>query len=193
MAEFSIIADVSNAVLKMLRDNVCPEPVQVPEAVLLTPPTDKNSDFQLGIFLYDIKDLGEFRSSVQTRNGNTKQNPDRPLSLCYMLFLNSKAQMTIGAETEQRILGRSLQALMDNPFIDVSLAHPYRTNDTANAAITLLNLTFDDKSKIWSSLSLPYQVGIFFQISPVMLSSRKTSEFVRVKSLEFNTERIAED
>ncbi len=188
MAEFSIIADVSNAILKLLRESLCPEPVQVPEAVLLTTPSDKNSDFQLGIFLYDVKDFSEYRSSTPTRSKNTLQMPDRPLALSYMLFLNSKAQMAIGAETEQRILGRSLQTLMDNPQINISLAHPYQNSDEADAGITLLNMTFDEKSKIWSSLSMPYQVGLFFQVAPVMLSSRNTREFVRVRSLEFGTE-----
>ncbi len=188
MAEFSIIADVSNAVLKLLRENVCPEPVQVPEAVMLTSPSDKNSDFQLGIFLYDVKDYSEYRSSVPTRDKNTLQMPDRPLSLSYMLYLNSKSQMTIGAETEQRIIGRSLQTLMDNPVVNISLAHPYQNSDEANAGITLLNMPFEEKSKVWSSLSLPYQVGVYFTVSPVMLSSRNTKDFVRVKSLEFNTE-----
>ncbi len=187
MAEFSIISDVSNAVVKLLRENVCPEPVQVPEAILLTQPTDKNSDFQLGVFLYDIKDLGEYRSSNPTRRGNVRQMPDRPLVLSYMLFLNSKAQMTIGAEAEQRILGRSLQTLMDNPQIDILSLHPQDENAN-NAAITILNMTFDDKSKIWSALSMPYQVCLFFQVSPVMLSSRTTDEFVRVKSVEFHTQ-----
>ncbi len=189
MAEFSIISDVSNTIVKMLRDNVCPEPVQVPEAILLTQPTDKNSDFQLGVFLYDIKDLGEYRTSTPTRRGNIKQMPDRPLTLSYMLFLNSKAQMTIGAETEQRILGRALQTLMDNPILDISTLHP-QEGDIENAAITILNMTFDDKSKIWSALSMPYQVCLFFQVSPVMLSSRSTDKFVRVKSVEFHTQNI---
>ncbi len=188
MADFSIISDVSNALIKLLRDNICPEPIQVPEAVMLTQPTDKNSDFQLGLFLYDIKDFNELRSSEPIRRGNTKQQPDRPLSLSYMVFLNSKAQMSISSETEQRILGRVLQTLMDNPQLNITQGSLNEEEDPTDSAITLLNMTFEEKSKIWAALSMPYQVCLFFSISPIILSSRTTGEFVRVRSLEFHTE-----
>ena len=47
MADFSIISDVSNEVLKLLRENICPELIQSPESIALAAPTDKNADFQL--------------------------------------------------------------------------------------------------------------------------------------------------
>ena len=46
MADFSIISDVSNEVLKLLRENICPELIQSPESIALAAPTDKNADFQ---------------------------------------------------------------------------------------------------------------------------------------------------
>ncbi len=186
MAEFSIIADISNAFLKLVRENLCPSPMQTPESIVLTSPNDKNNDFQLGIFLYDIKDLGEFRTTVPTRVGNKKQMPDRPLTLNYMLFLNTKSQMSMGTETEQRILGRLYQTIMDNPQIEVPSADPY-SQEVATAGVTVINMSFDEKSKIWSVLSLPYQVAMHIQISPVMLSSRKNVEFTRVTEIEFST------
>ena len=33
MADFSIISDVSNEVLKLLRENICPELIQSPESI----------------------------------------------------------------------------------------------------------------------------------------------------------------
>ena len=47
MADFSIISDVSNEVLKVLREQICPELIQSPESIALAIPTDKNADFQL--------------------------------------------------------------------------------------------------------------------------------------------------
>ena len=47
MADFSIISDVSNEVLKLLRENICPELIQSQESITLAAPTDKNADFQL--------------------------------------------------------------------------------------------------------------------------------------------------
>ena len=47
MADFSIISDVSNEVLKLLRENICPELIQSQESITLAAPTDKNADFQM--------------------------------------------------------------------------------------------------------------------------------------------------
>lgn len=194
MADFSIISDVSNALIRLLRENLCPESVQSPESIKLASPADKNADFQVGLFMYDLRELGEYRSSTPIRSAdNRKTLPPRPLTLCYMLYLNSKAQIAAGAEAEQRILGRALQTLSDNPTIDIAKVHPFAEQSEENAALTFLKLTFDDKSKIWSSLNVPYQLGIYFSISPVLLSSKKSEPIVRVTNASFTLQHGTAD
>ncbi|MEG1774496.1 MAG: DUF4255 domain-containing protein [Oscillospiraceae bacterium] len=186
MADFSIISDVSAALVKTLREALCPEPVQSPESIKLASPADKNADFQLGLFLYDLREMSEYRSSAQLRGAdNRKTLPPRPLTLCYMLFLNSKAQIAAGAEAEQRILGRALQALSDQPMVSIAAAHPFGERADDDASLTFLNLSFEDKSKIWSTLSVPYQLGVFFNVSPVLLASAHSQPIVRVTDVEF--------
>ena len=76
MADFSIISDVSNEVLKLLRENICPELIQSPESIALAAPTDKNADFQLGLYLYDIQELREYQQ--QDMNYNPQQLNTEP-------------------------------------------------------------------------------------------------------------------
>ena len=45
MADFSIISDVSNEVLKLLRENICPELIQSPESIALQHPLTKMQIF----------------------------------------------------------------------------------------------------------------------------------------------------
>lgn len=185
MADFSIVADVSTGLLKLLRTQMCPAPVSAPEAIRLAAPTDKNGDFQLGLYLYDLRELGEYRAGAMQRGAdNIRRRPPRPLTLHYMLFLNSKAQITTGAEAEQRILGRALQVLTDYPALDVNQLHPYAREPEEAASITLLTLTFEEKTKIWAALSTPYQLGIYFSVSPLLLSSRREETFTRVREVE---------
>lgn len=185
MADFSIVADVSTGLLKLLRAQICPTPVSAPEAIRLAAPTDKNGDFQLGLYLYDLRELGEYRTGTMQRGvDNIRRRPPRPLTLHYMLFLNSKAQITTGAEAEQRILGRALQVLTDYPTLDINQLHPYAQEPEEAAAITLLTLTFEEKTKIWAALSTPYQLGIYFSVSPLLLSSRREEPFTRVREVE---------
>ena len=185
MADFSIVADVSAALLKLLRAQMCPVPVSAPEAIRLAVPTDKNGDFQLGLYLYDLREQGEYRAGAMQRGAdNIRRRPPRPLALHYMLFLNSKAQIAAGAEAEQRILGRALQVLSDYPTIDVNEAHPYSQELEESASVTILSMTFEEKTKIWSALSTPYQLGVYFSVSPLLLSSRRQESFARVREVE---------
>lgn len=193
MADFSVVADASNCVLKLLREHLCPEPVPSPEAIRLAAPTDKTGDFQLGIFLYDLREQGEYKNSqIVRREDNTRTPPPRPLAMSYVLFLNSKAQIAAGAEAEQRILGRALQVLSDYPTVDVTAGHPLSEGEKETASVTFLNLSFEDKSKIWSSLNMPYQVGIYFTVSPVLLASRRSETFTRVTSFEVTTKQAGQ-
>lgn len=84
MADFSIISDVSNEVLKLLRENICPELIQSQESITLAAPTDKNADFQLGLYLYDIQELREYQQLDLVRmKGNQAQYPPKPLNLFF--------------------------------------------------------------------------------------------------------------
>jgi hypothetical protein len=181
MADFSIISDTSAALLGLLRENLCPDPIASPQSIALVSPTDKNVDFQLGLYLYDLKELAEYRNTTPIHGeNNLRTRPPKPLSLYYMLFINNKAQIAAGAEMEQRIFGRAIQALGDNGGLNLSRTNPYLLPDEETVTISLINHSFEDKTKIWSALQSPYQVGVYFMASPVMLSSRVQERISRV-------------
>jgi hypothetical protein len=189
MADYSIIADASATLLRLLRAELCPEPVVSPESISLSAPNDKNADFQLGVYLYDIKELSEYRSSVPLYpSHSTRTAPPKPLSLYYMLYINSKAQVAAGAEMEQRIFGRAMQALMDNPVLSMRDTNPYLPEDEDDAAISILTLSFEDKTKIWTSLSAPYQVAVYINIAPLMLTPRSMTSVPRVQRVQAGVE-----
>ncbi len=190
MADYSIISDVSNEVLKILRDNICPELIQSPESIALVSPTDQNADFQLGLYLYDIQELREYQQVDMIRmRGNQAQYPPKPLNLFFALYINSKSQMMSNAENEQRILGRVIQVLMDH-----SILYETTEREESSVSITLLPLSFEEKTKIWSVLSTPYQLGVYFSIAPVLLSSRRVRTFKRVVDASFGVvQRSAND
>ena len=177
MADFSIISDVSNEVLKLLRENICPELIQSPESIALAAPTDKNADFQLGLYLYDIQELREYQQQDMIRlRGNMTQYPPKPLTLYFALYMNTKSQLMSNVENEQRILGRAIQVLMDHAIL-----YDTGEDEDTSASITLLPLSYEEKTKIWS-----YQLGIYFSVSPVLLSSRRIRSFRRVVAAEFD-------
>lgn len=183
MSDFSVISDISNQILKLLRDNICPELIQSPESIKLVSPSDKNSDFQLGLYLYDIQELREYKQVDFIRmNGNRAKYPAKPLNLFFALYINSKSQMMSDAENEQRILGRVMQVLMDNAILDGTVNEEL---EEEGVNITFLTMSFEDKTKLWSVLSMPYQLAVYFSVSPVILSSRRVYSFSRVLQAEY--------
>jgi len=193
MADYSIISDASASLLGLLRENLCPDPVVSPESIILVSPSDKNSDYQLELYLYDRKELSEYRNTTPIHGeGNFRERPPKLLSLYYILFINNKAQIAAGAEMEQRILGKIIQTLMDAGSLSLSETNPYLKPAEEMASISILNHNFEDKTKIWSALQSPYQVGIYFMVSPVMLSSRVKEKITRVTETEIKTGLIVE-
>lgn len=184
MADFSIIADISDLLIKKLRENMCPEPMQSPEAIQLAAPSEKNVDFQLGLFLYDMKEFSEYRSSGMVREKRTQTPPPKPLTLHFMLFLNNKAQLAAGAQAEMRILARAMQYLFDNPYLSMSDAHNFEEEPDPEAAITFLNMSFEEKMRVWQALNVPYQVATYFTVAPVLISSRIKQSIVRVTEFD---------
>ncbi|MCL2399876.1 MAG: DUF4255 domain-containing protein [Defluviitaleaceae bacterium] len=188
MADFSIISDTSTSMLKFLRENLCPEPLMSPESITLVSPQEKSGDFQLGMHLYDFKEVSEFRNTTPlTRDDNVRTRPPKILELNYMLFSNKQAQVAMGPEAEQRIFGRALQAIADAGTLNVTETNPYLTSEESEMNISTLNPSFEEKQRIWSALQCPYQIGIYFALSPVVLSSKVLTRVVRVRDVQFET------
>ncbi len=192
MADFSIVADTSAALLRLLRESLCPEPVLSPESIALASPNDKNMDFQMGLSMYDLRELSEYRSTAPIHGtDNQRARPPRPLSLYYLLFVNNKAQIAAGAELEQRIFGRAMQALGDAGALGLAEQNPYLSPGEESAAITLLTLSFEDKTKIWAAMQSPYQMAVYFTVAPILLSSRVKEPITRVTSAEVQSRLVA--
>ena len=56
MADYPIIADISNYIVKTLRSKMCPEPIPSPNNIEVSSPADQEVDYIRGLYLYDIKD-----------------------------------------------------------------------------------------------------------------------------------------
>ena len=51
MANYSIIADVTSYIVKLLREGMCPEPISSPNNVAAVSPSEQDADYILGVYL----------------------------------------------------------------------------------------------------------------------------------------------
>ena len=56
MADYPIIADVSNYIVRTLREKMCPEPIPSPNNIEVSTPAESDVDYILGLYLYDVSE-----------------------------------------------------------------------------------------------------------------------------------------
>ena len=187
LARYQIISDVSNYIIKLLRERLCPEPMLSSQTIELVSPADNNADYTLGIFMYDIRENTEHINidMIPTEDNKLRRAP-QSLSLYYLMYINASAQVSIKALDAQKILARVKQVLYDENQISVDKLQQGLESKESDMTIFSSRLTYDEKVKIWSSLNKPYQLALYYTVSPIMLTSNVTVEDKRVKSIYYN-------
>ncbi len=181
MGKYTVIADVGQELVNCLVRELVPELIPDANGIGLRSPAEKG-DVSLGIHLYDIRESAEIRESGMVSASLETQNfPPAYLSLYYMITAYSGSDVKFRSLQEQRILGKAMQVLHDNPLIP---AHEIGQNLAGlDLRIQFLDLSMEEKLQIWGSGS-SYQTSLFYRISPVELESSKTRRVSRVKEIK---------
>ena len=181
MGSYTIIADTSRSIIELLRAKMTPEPMQKQEMIGLCEPGDRGS-YILGIHLFNIEENGELRQvNPVNLGGDERRNPPLTLSLSYMISVMSKSDISSRAIDEQRILGKAAQVLHDYRRIPEEHLVGTIKDYNENIEINLMNLTLEEKVRIWSSFNEPYRLSMFYKVGPINLESdiiRKTKRVV---------------
>ena len=188
MANYSIISDLGNEIVKLLRKNLCPEPITNPENILLCPPFEKG-DFTLGIHLYDIQEDADFQQLNMINISETKRRyPPLPLTLYYMITVNSQSHISSKSIDEQRILGRVLQVLYDNPVFSITNIQPNAESTDTEIYLTPNTLQLEEKSRLWSNSGSgnSSKLALYYKAAPILIDSERTTESRRVVSVDVN-------
>jgi len=148
--------------------------------ISLISPSESNVDYQLGLYLYDVRELAEYGRTAPVIEGNFRIHPPKLLELSYMLFVNHRGQNRIDATTEQNIFGCAVQTIYDTPTINIITLEPSSEQSEETVRLSVINHTFEDKVKIWSAFQSPHRLSVCFNVSPVVLSSHRKDEINRV-------------
>lgn len=186
MADYPIIADISNYIVKTLRNKMCPEPIPSPNNIEVSSPADQEVDYILGLYLYDIKEeenvaMPGFMSSGRVRLAKSP----KPYSLYYMVFINGSSQMGLKASDTQKILGKVAQIVNDNQSVLPSQLQNWLDVQEPPIVITQAKIPLSEKVSVWQAINKPYQVSLFYKAAPVFLSSEVVVETPRVVDASF--------
>lgn len=185
MASYTVIADVGNAIVELLREHMVPEVILNPEAIGLCNPEDKG-DFLLGVYLYDVRPSEMYRNSSRVAYGISQQKyPSTYWTLNYMITAYSNGDVKLKATEEQKILGRAMQVLADYSRLDPETLKPVEAKTGTVIQLEFLSMSADDKMKIWSVPNKAYRLSFYLTAGPVELGSAKTMEVKRVVDVDF--------
>lgn len=186
MADYPIIADVSNYIVRVLREKMCPEPIPSPNNIEVSTPADSDVDYILGLYLYDIREEGEVAVPAMVGSGRTRlRRPSKPYSLYYMLFLNGSSQMGLKGSDVQKIIGRAAQIVNDSSVVSPRTLQSWLEEEEPPILFSPARMSLEDKVRVWSAINKPYQVSLFYKAAPVLLSSEVVIDTPRVIDAEF--------
>ncbi|MDR1772060.1 MAG: DUF4255 domain-containing protein [Hungatella sp.] len=185
MSNYSVISDVGNGIVKLLRRHMVPEMIASSDAIGLCSPEDKG-DLSLGVYLYDVKESEEMMGlRKQSTSENAMKAPSQYLNLYYMITAYSSSDIKFRASEEHRILGRTIQVLWDNGVLGTEYLNETGGNMEYPIRIEMLRLDNEEKIKLWNTPNLPYKLSLYYKVYPVEIESLKVKTIRRVVEADF--------
>lgn len=191
MSNYTAIADVSDTLIDLLRNNL--EDLISPDSVVLISPgeIEANDSIRLSLFLFQVIENIHMRNQeMQVINPAKLKYPPLILDLFYMLTsypsvgIQDKTERT---KEEHRILGRATQILYDNSIITGSLLRGGLSGTDQELHISQTYLNLDDMTKIWGTFQeKSFRPSVCYLVNNVRIESTREKEAKRVIERKFD-------
>ncbi|MFB9275298.1 DUF4255 domain-containing protein [Cohnella cellulosilytica] len=176
---YTVVADVGLSLLKLLREQLSPDPVPRPDLIGMASPVDKG-DLALSLYLCSIRENGEARRNEMLPQGGVLRYPPLAVDLQYMLTAHSAADLHTRILDEHRILGKAMQVLYDNSVLRGPYLEGTLLENGEELRITPENLSSDQLTQLWQFGDNPYKLSLVYRIGPVLLESNRVKPGSRV-------------
>ena len=162
----------------MLREALVPDLVAHPDGVGLAHPHDKG-DMNLSVFLFEIKENTEVRSSDMIDQGEVLRYPPIALDLVYLITAHSSSDVLTRAIDEHRIIGRTMQVLHDHNVLRGEDLVGSLAGTDGSYRIVKEELPLETAVSLFPNM--PYKLSLCYKVGPVYLDSTKTRPVSRVR------------
>lgn len=176
---YTVIADVGASLLKLLRDQLSPDPVPRPDLIGMASPVDKG-DFVLSLYLCSIRENGEARRNEMQPVGGVLRYPPLAVDLHYLLTAHSTADLHTRTLDEHRVLGRVMQVLYDNSVLRSPYLEGTLSENNEELRVTAESLSTDQLTQLWQFGDNPYKLSLAYRVGPVLLESNRVKPGPRV-------------
>lgn len=173
-----MIADIGLSLVKVLREALVPDLVPHPDGVGLAHPNDKG-DMNLSIYLFEIKENTEFRTSDMIDQGDVVRYPPIALDLTYLITAHSSSDVLTRAIDEHRIIGKTMQVLHDHNILRGDDLVGSLAGTGGSYRIAKEELPLETAVSLFPNM--PYKLSLCYKVGPVYLDSTRTRPVSRVR------------
>lgn len=187
MGDYSVFAETGAQLMALLSEKISPEMVADADIRLAAP--GEQQACRIGIYLYDIKEDKEIACPEYGQNGHhqlektgkvpltcIRRKVPKIYSLFYLIYVNPNEDKD--ALDMQELLGRITQILNDSSIPGVHMAQQ--------------EVNPEERALIWQAVNKPYQIGLFYKLSPIVLSSEIVLDVPLVQEAYFQVEEKEE-
>ncbi len=194
MADYPIISDVSQFIIKTLREKMCPEPIPSANNIEISSPLSQDVDYIVGLYLYDIREDVEVTGPRYVQTGRMQiSKPPRPYALYYMVFINGSGQMGLKDPDIQKIIGKIAQIVNDNSSVRPNELQSWLDADEPPIVLSQAKISLEEKVRVWQAINKPYQISLFYKAAPVYMSSGETIDTPLVTDASFGLDIKGEE
>jgi Pvc16 N-terminal domain len=172
MPDYGVIADVSATLTATLTDALstlmpAPPPIAHVHDLLGTIATDPP---MLTVFLYEVAEDPTAKNRPERRETAPPNVVVRraPLALVLRYLITPWSNDRL---TDQRILGRSMQALHDNAIITGPELRGGLIGSAEALKIGLNQLSLEERTRIWHAIQQPYRISASYDVRVVSIES----------------------
>jgi len=185
MANYTVIADVGETLIELLRDNMSDLIPEQDRMVLCSPGEIEDDATRLSLFLYQVLENEHLKNQeMRPVNSNALQYPPLTLDLFYMMTSYPSQQIQDRTERtleEHRILGRAMQIFYDNGILRGSVLRGSLAGTEEELRIILATMNMENITQMWNSFEgKPYRPSVFYQVTPASIASTRQRDVDRV-------------
>lgn len=185
MADYTVIAEVGETIVRVLRDEIVTDPqvsglIDNESRISLESPFDlsDNNAVRLSIYLYRIAEDSSTKNQFPVAgNGTRLRKPPLTLDLFYLVT------PLVGSPREQHIvLGKVMQVLYDRAILEGPDLGGSLLESDEQLRIILNPVTLEETTHVWQALEMSYRLSICYLARVALVDSRRETNVRRVTS-----------
>lgn len=190
MADAAMFAAVSEWIVDMLQNQLCPKVVPLQKDIKLISPMKKDTDYMVGVYLYDIREEEEAaQAQILEARRILRQQPPKPYSLYYMVFINASLKKELKEADRYHMLGCILQAVNNCNVMLPNQMQPWLLTTEPPIVLSQTQISFEEKVSICRTVNQLWQPSLFYKAATVFLSSDTKNTIPKVKEVNIGMTR----